>query len=160
MLFSVMPFDIVVGRNESDKKDFGNRGLAYLGKSYVKMGNYTSLSNPIFMDIVRTHVVLVAGKRGCLTGDSLIFTDKGYKKICDFSEKEDRVLSYNKNKKTFEWEKAELLTYPIKNEDLLKIELEDGRILKLTHEHPLLSSYGKYEFYRRACDLKLSLIHI
>ena len=59
-----MPFDIIIGRNESDMKDFGNRGLAYLGKSYVKMGNYTSLSNPIYMDIVRTHVILIAGKRG------------------------------------------------------------------------------------------------
>jgi len=59
-----MPFDVIIGRDESDKKAFGKRGLAYLGKSYVKMGNYTSLSNPIYMDIVRTHVILIAGKRG------------------------------------------------------------------------------------------------
>jgi uncharacterized protein len=59
-----MPFDVVIGRNDSDKKDFGNRGLAYIGKSYVKMGSYVSLSNPIYLDIVRTHVILIAGKRG------------------------------------------------------------------------------------------------
>lgn len=59
-----MPFDVVVGRNESDKKAFGKRGLAYIGKSYVTMGNYTSLSNPIYMDVARSHVVLVSGKRG------------------------------------------------------------------------------------------------
>ena len=59
-----MPFDLIVGRNESDKRDFGSRGLAYLGKSFVTMGNYTSLSNPIFMDVARSHVVLVSGKRG------------------------------------------------------------------------------------------------
>jgi len=59
-----MPYDIIVGRNESDKKDFGDRGLVYLGKGFVKMGQYTSLSNKIFMDIARSHVVLVAGKRG------------------------------------------------------------------------------------------------
>ncbi len=59
-----MPFDVIIGRNESDKKDFGNRGLAYLGKSFVTMGAYTSLSNPIFMDIARSHVILVSGKRG------------------------------------------------------------------------------------------------
>ena len=41
-----MPFDVVIGRNESDKKDFGSRGLAYIGKSYVKMGQHTSLSLP------------------------------------------------------------------------------------------------------------------
>lgn len=59
-----MPFDVIVGRNESDKKAFGKRGLAYIGKSYVTMGNYTSLSNPIFMDVARSHVVLISGKRG------------------------------------------------------------------------------------------------
>jgi len=59
-----MPFDVIVGRNESDKKAFGKRGLAYLGKTYVTMGNYTSLSNPIYMDIARSHVVLISGKRG------------------------------------------------------------------------------------------------
>ena len=59
-----MAYDIVVGRNASDKKKLGNRGLTYLGKGYVKMGQYTSLSNKIFMDIARSHVVLVAGKRG------------------------------------------------------------------------------------------------
>mgnify|MGYP003963779749 FL=1 len=59
-----MPYEIILGRNEADKKAFGKRGLIYLGKSYVKMGQYTSLSNKIFMDVARSHVVLVAGKRG------------------------------------------------------------------------------------------------
>ena len=59
-----MPFNIITGRGESDKKDFENRGLILLGKGYVKMGQYTSLSNPIYMDVARSHVVLVAGKRG------------------------------------------------------------------------------------------------
>ncbi len=59
-----MVYDIIIGRNESDKKAFGNKGLVYLGKGYVKMGQYTSLSNKIFMDIVRSHVILISGKRG------------------------------------------------------------------------------------------------
>ncbi len=59
-----MPYDIIIGRNESDKKAFGNKGLIFIGKGYVKMGQYTSLSNKIFMDVARSHVVLVAGKRG------------------------------------------------------------------------------------------------
>ncbi len=59
-----MPYDIIIGRNNSDKKLFGKRGLVYLGKGYVKMGQYTSLSNPIYMDVARSHVVLVSGKRG------------------------------------------------------------------------------------------------
>ncbi len=59
-----MPYNIVLGRNESDKKNLEDKGLIYLGKGYVKMGQYTSLSNKIFMDVARSHVVLVAGKRG------------------------------------------------------------------------------------------------
>ncbi len=59
-----MPYDIIVGRGEGDKKLFAKRGLIFLGKTYVTMGNYTSLSNPIYMDVARSHVVLIAGKRG------------------------------------------------------------------------------------------------
>ncbi len=59
-----MPYEITLGRNSEDKKLFQNRGLLYIGKGYVKMGQYTSLSNRILMDIARSHVVLVAGKRG------------------------------------------------------------------------------------------------
>jgi len=59
-----MPFNIIIGRDDSDKKRFGDKGLVFLGKGYVKMGQYTSLSNPIFLDVARTHVILVAGKRG------------------------------------------------------------------------------------------------
>ncbi len=59
-----MPYDIVIGRDESDKKRFGKNGLIFLGKSYVRMGQYISLSNNIYMDVARSHVVLVSGKRG------------------------------------------------------------------------------------------------
>ena len=59
-----MAYDITVGRDAADKKAFAERGLVYIGKGYVKMGQYTSLSNKIFMDIARSHVILVAGKRG------------------------------------------------------------------------------------------------
>ena len=59
-----MPYDIILGRNESDKKIFEKKGIIFVGKSFVKMGQYTSLSNKIFLDIARSHVILVAGKRG------------------------------------------------------------------------------------------------
>lgn len=94
-----MPYDIIIGRDEADKKAFGDRGLVYIGKGYVKMGQYTSLSNKIFMDIARSHVILVAGKRGCLEGNTLVFTNKGYKKIKEFNEKNDKIFSFNKEKK-------------------------------------------------------------
>lgn len=59
-----MPYDIIIGRDTADKKNFGMDGLVKLGKGYVTMGPYTSLSNTLWMDVARTHVVLIAGKRG------------------------------------------------------------------------------------------------
>ncbi len=59
-----MAYNIIVGRDEADKARFGDEGLIYLGKLFVKMGQTSSLSNKIFMDVARSHVVLVAGKRG------------------------------------------------------------------------------------------------
>lgn len=59
-----MPYDIIVGRSESDKKKFNKEGTILLGKHYVKMGQVTSLSNEIYMDVVRSHVVFICGKRG------------------------------------------------------------------------------------------------
>ncbi len=59
-----MPYNIIIGRNKEDKEKFKNRGLIYIGKSYVTMGNYTSLSNLIWLDVAKSHVILIAGKRG------------------------------------------------------------------------------------------------
>lgn len=138
-----MPYDIIIGRDDADKVRFGNKGLIKLGKGYVKMGQYTSLSNPIFMDVARSHVVLVSGKRGCLTEDTRIFTDKGYKQIKEFDKFKDKILSYDKHNNQFEWEYAELLEYSLSDEKLIEIELDDNRKLKLTKEHPLLVCTGK-----------------
>src|SRR3989338_6773553 len=137
-----MPYDIILGRDNSDKLKFGKRGLVYLGRGYVTMGQSTSLSNNLYLDVARTHVVLIAGKRGCLEGNTLIFTDKGYKKIKEFDENQDKILSFNKETKGFEWENAKLIKYDIENEELIKIELTDGREIILTKEHPLLIATG------------------
>ncbi|MEM2956371.1 MAG: DUF87 domain-containing protein [Candidatus Pacearchaeota archaeon] len=59
-----MPYDIIIGRTPSDIQQFGKEGLIYIGKSYVKMGQTTSLTNRILLDVARSHVILVAGKRG------------------------------------------------------------------------------------------------
>lgn len=59
-----MAYDIIIGRDAADKEAFGDKGLAYIGKGYVKMGNYTSLSNKLWLDVARSHVILIAGKRG------------------------------------------------------------------------------------------------
>lgn len=59
---SVRP--IVVGRDEDDRKRFGDEALAHLGKHYVKTGDKVNLANDVLMDLARPHVVLVSGKRG------------------------------------------------------------------------------------------------
>ncbi len=57
-------YDVVVGRNEADRKKYGDKGTIFLGKHYVKMGRVTSLSNKVFIDVTRAHVFFIVGKRG------------------------------------------------------------------------------------------------
>jgi len=64
-------FEIIIGREDKDKKEIGNKATIYLGKHYVKMGNVVSLSNRVLMDVSKPHVVLVAGKRGSGKSHSL-----------------------------------------------------------------------------------------
>ncbi|MCD4759585.1 DUF87 domain-containing protein [archaeon] len=59
-----MPHKIIIGRTAKDKKKFGDKGTIFLGRHYVKMEQTVSLSSDIFMDVARTHVVLIDGKRG------------------------------------------------------------------------------------------------
>ena len=59
-----MPHNIVIGRTVKDKKKFGENATIFLGRHYVKMEQTVSLSSNIRMDVARTHVVLIDGKRG------------------------------------------------------------------------------------------------
>jgi len=61
---SYMAYDIIIGRNEADRKKYGMKGTIMIGKHYVKMGQITTLSNKIYMDIAKAHVVFICGKRG------------------------------------------------------------------------------------------------
>jgi hypothetical protein len=78
-----MSYDIIIGRDKSDLKKFGNKGLVFLGKGYVKMGNYTSLSNMIWLDVARSHVIMIAGKRG--SGKSYTLSTIA-EELCDLPE--------------------------------------------------------------------------
>ncbi len=57
-------YDIIIGRSDSDKEKFGTKGTVFLGKHYVQMGRTTSLANNVYMDVSKSHVVFVCGKRG------------------------------------------------------------------------------------------------
>jgi uncharacterized protein len=57
-------FDIVLGRSKSDSEKYGKKGAVFIGKQYVEMGQTSSLSNPIYLDVARAHAMLICGKRG------------------------------------------------------------------------------------------------
>ncbi|MBN1644832.1 ATP-binding protein [Candidatus Woesearchaeota archaeon] len=59
-----MPYEIVLGRTPDEKSKLGTKGSVFIGKQYVKMGSTTSLSQPVFLDLNKSHVVFVCGKRG------------------------------------------------------------------------------------------------
>ena len=59
-----MAYDVLIGRDEKDRETLGKKGLLYFGKSYVKMENESSLSNNVYLDVNKSHVILVSGKRG------------------------------------------------------------------------------------------------
>lgn len=59
-----MAFDIVVGRYEKDREKLGLLGTVLIGKQYIQMGRTTSLANNVYLDIARSHIVLICGKRG------------------------------------------------------------------------------------------------
>jgi intein/homing endonuclease len=142
-----MPYDIIIGRNKEDKEKFGKEGLILLGRGYVKMGNYTSLSNNIYMDVARPHVVLVAGKRGsgkCLHEDTLITLSNGMQiPIKDLENNKEKILSLNDNLKIEESEKTDFFSR--ETTKLLKLKLRSGKEIKLTPEHPLLTIKGWQE---------------
>jgi len=57
-------YEIIIGRTEAEKRRLGLEGTIFLGKHYVKMGNTATFSNKVYMDISKSHVVLISGKRG------------------------------------------------------------------------------------------------
>ncbi|MFP4402450.1 MAG: ATP-binding protein [Candidatus Nanoarchaeia archaeon] len=56
--------DIILGRSAHDTDTLGTRGTVFIGKQYVQMGQTSSLSNSIHLDVARAHAMLIVGKRG------------------------------------------------------------------------------------------------
>ncbi|MCX6708899.1 MAG: DUF87 domain-containing protein [Candidatus Woesearchaeota archaeon] len=59
-----MVFEVILGREQKDQEKYGTSGAVFIGKHYVKMGAVTALSQPVFLDLNKAHVVFVCGKRG------------------------------------------------------------------------------------------------
>ena len=139
-----MPYDIILGRDSSDRKKFGKRGLVYIGKGYVTMGQTTSLSNNLYLDVARTHVILIAGKRGsgkCLHEDTLItLADGSQIPIKELENNKEKIISLNDKLKIEQRDKTEFFSRDV--DKLLKVTLRSGKEIKLTPEHPLLTIKG------------------
>lgn len=138
-----MPYNLIVGRNESDLKKYGERGTVLIGRTYVKMGRVMSLSNYIYLDVAKGHVVYIVGKRGsgkCLHGDTLItLSDGSQVKIKDLENVDKDIFTLDKNNI-----KASKRTnfYKRKVQRIVEVRLKSGKWIKLTPEHPLLTKKG------------------
>ncbi len=139
-----MVYDIIIGRSKKDADKFKTKGTILLGKQYVKMGATTSLSNPVYMDVSRSHVVLVCGKRGggkCLHGDTLIsLADGSQVPIKNLENNNQFIFSLNQDLKIQQTPKSQFYKRQINK--LLKIRLRSGKEIKLTPEHPLFTVKG------------------
>jgi hypothetical protein len=99
----------------------------------VKITNYCDLSNVCTF---------------CFLPEELVLTVNGYKKIEDIQLGEE-VWNYEEVKKTFKTDFVEKKFERHIKEEILEIELEDGRIIKCTDNHKLLTKNG----YKKAKNL-------
>ncbi|MBI4146583.1 DUF87 domain-containing protein [Candidatus Woesearchaeota archaeon] len=151
-----MVYEIILGREEKDQQKWGTYGTVLIGKHFVKMGAITALSQPVYLDLNKAHVVFVCGKRGCLTENTQVLTNNGQKPIKVFNQNTDKVWTYDLKNDTFYWTNAQLLKYPVlPEESLLRIELENSQVLTMTREHPLLMDQGGKKVWKKARDMKV-----
>lgn len=56
--------DVVVGRDEDDLRKYKETGIVLLGKHIVGTGEETHLTTPLYLDVLRPHLIILTGKRG------------------------------------------------------------------------------------------------
>jgi len=144
--------DIVVGRIASHIKKYGKKATGYIGKVVVSSGDDPVLGKKVLMDVSRSHVAIVCGKRGggkCLTGDTLITLEDGREiPIKDLEKETKKIFSLNDNQKIETTKKEKFYKRQINK--TLEITLRSGKKIELTPEHPLLTIEG----WKEAKDLK------
>src|SRR3989338_6261836 len=129
-------YDILIGRREAEKEKYGTQGAVFLGKHYVKMGQTTSLSNKVYLDVIKSHVVFIVGKRGsgkCLYGDTLITLNNGLEvPIKELFNNNKDIIALNHQLKFTNSKKTAFYTRKVNK--LLNIKLRSGKEIKLTPE--------------------------
>ena len=76
-----MAYEIILGREEEERKKLGTLGTVLLGKHYVQMGQTTALAQNIYLDLNKAHVLFVCGKRGSGKSYSLGVIAEGIAKL-------------------------------------------------------------------------------
>jgi len=136
-------YDIIIGRNAKDLESFGDKGTIFVGRHYVKMGRTVSLSNNVYLDVIRPHVFFIVGKRGsgkCVTGDTLISLPDGRRlPISKISDDMD-ITCLNKSLKVCTARKEGFFKRYV--DKIVRIKLRSGKEIKCTPEHPLLTLLG------------------
>ena len=144
--------DIIVGRIASHIKKYGKKATGYIGKVVVSSGDDPVLGKKVLMDVSRSHVAIVCGKRGggkCLTEDTLITLEDGREiPIRNLENKTRKIFSLNNNQKIEITKKEQF--YKRQVNKTLELTLRSGKKIELTPEHPLLTIEG----WKEAKELK------
>ena len=139
-----MVFDIVIGRSRPDVEKYGKAGTIFLGKQYIQMGQTTSLSNPVFLDVAGSHVMFIVGKRGggkCLLSDTTItLADGSQAKIQDLEPNNQDIFSLTEDFKIERRAKSGFYKRSVNK--IIELKLRTGKTLNITPEHPLLTVKG------------------
>lgn len=88
----------------------------------------------------------------CLTGDTLVMTKEGEKRIDSLIGTSGEVWSYNTDTGKAELKPHHDCRMTQESAEIYEIETEDGRVIRCTGEHPILTDEG----YVMAKDLKES----
>ncbi|MDD4221510.1 MAG: LAGLIDADG family homing endonuclease, partial [Candidatus ainarchaeum sp.] len=136
--------NIVIGRTQKQFEKYGEKATGYIGKVVVSSGDDPVLGKKVLMDISRSHVMIVCGKRGggkCVTGDTLVALDDGTElPIKDIEKSNNKILSINNNLKINKKKKNKFFKRTV--DKIMKVKLRSGKEIELTPEHPLLTITG------------------
>ncbi|MCD6476709.1 MAG: hypothetical protein J7K26_00895 [Candidatus Aenigmarchaeota archaeon] len=136
--------DIIVGRDPEDIKKYGSKGCVFIGKHVVGIGFESHLTNPILMDMMRPHVILINGKRGsgkCVEENTLITLEDGsLVPIKDLKNIKKKVFGLNSKLKITPVDRDDYFVREV--DKIIHLKLRSGREIKITPEHPLLTIKG------------------
>lgn len=152
MVLDLSEKDLIVGRTIGDLKKYGDKATGYIGKVVVSSGESPVLGKKVLMDLSRSHVAIVCGKRGggkCLVGDTLITLEDGREiPIKNLEQENKNVFSLNEDQKIKTTKKEHFYKRTVNK--TLEITLRTGKKITLTPEHPLLTISG----WQNAKELK------